>query len=120
MSVNKDYYVIAGYDLTGCNTEKYDDWKWTEEGERYTCNQRKGEIQFFDDPMSGDYLYFGYVLANGDEYEFDTTKINLGEIERQKSYVYYKLNQLVDKGIIDKAYLSNFPKYEVIAFIEYT
>ena len=33
MSVNRNYYVIAGYDLTEFKTDKFKDWKWTEEGE---------------------------------------------------------------------------------------
>ena len=27
MSINKNYYAIAGYDLTGWQTDKYDEWK---------------------------------------------------------------------------------------------
>ena len=72
MSMESNYYVIAGYDLTGNETDKFKDWKWSDEGEDYFCKQRKGEIQFFDDLMSGSYLYFGYVLASGNEYSFDT------------------------------------------------
>lgn len=53
MSVERNYYVIGGYDLTGFKTEKYDDWRWTEQGEEYTCSQINGEIQLFDDPMNG-------------------------------------------------------------------
>lgn len=45
MSVDRNYYVIAGYDLTGMETDKFDDWKWSEDGEKYTCYHRKGKIQ---------------------------------------------------------------------------
>lgn len=38
MSMNKHYYVIAGYDLTGWETDKYEDWKWSDDGEKYICN----------------------------------------------------------------------------------
>ena len=34
MSVSRDFYVIAGYDLTGWDTDKLRDWKW-EDGEEY-------------------------------------------------------------------------------------
>ena len=44
MSVSRDFYVIAGYDLTGWDTDKLRDWKW-EEGEEYICNHSKGNIQ---------------------------------------------------------------------------
>ncbi len=119
MSVNKNYYVIAGYDVTGYETDKFDDWKWTEEGERYTCNQIKGEIQLFDDPMCGEHLYFGYILASGDEYEFETTIFNIEDIERQIPYVRNKLLQLQESGVISKD--SHFkPELKIITFEECT
>ena len=33
MSVESKYYAIVGYDLTGYETDKFKDWKWTDEGE---------------------------------------------------------------------------------------
>ena len=80
MSVNRNYYVIAGYDLTGMETDKFDDWKWSDEGEDYICYQRKGKIQFFYDPMSGGHLYFGYILACGDMYEYETSKFKVEDV----------------------------------------
>ena len=47
MSVESKYYAIVGYDLTGYETDKFKDWKWTDEGEKYTCNQVKDRIQIF-------------------------------------------------------------------------
>ena len=44
MSMESHYYVVAGYDLTGNETDKFKDWKWSDEGEDYICNQGKGEI----------------------------------------------------------------------------
>ena len=82
MSVSRDFYVIAGYDLTGWDTDKLRDWKW-EEGEEYICNHSKGNIQLFDDPMSGSYLYFGYVLARNEMYEDDeVSKFKVDDITR--------------------------------------
>ena len=118
MSVNKNYYVIAGCDLTPFRTKKYEEWKWTEEGKRFTCNQRKGYIQLFDDPMDSSYLYLGYILASGDEYSFETTKINLNEVARQQPYVFYKLRQLINDNVISDMFLSRDLKYEVIVFEE--
>ena len=120
MSISRNYYVIAGYDLTGWETDQFEDWKWTDEGEEFTCNQIKGNIQLFDDPMSGEYLYLGYILAMGDEYEFETAKINLNEVKRQESYVYDKLKQFINNNIIDNIIPSNDFKYEVIVFEECT
>lgn len=119
MSVTKNYYVIAGYDLTNIKTDKYDDWKWTNEGEGYTCNQSKGHIQLFDDPMNGDYLYLGYVLANGDKYVFDTVNILISEIENIKWKVYEKLIELARYGVI-KDNVFDIPKYKIIVFEECT
>lgn len=116
MSISREYYVIAGYDLTGFATDKFDDWTDTKEGEEYFCYQTKGRIQLFDDPMCGDYLYLGYVLAKLDMYEAETVKICLNEVKRQEPYVCNKLRQLIDDGIIT----SNDFKYEVIVFEECT
>lgn len=116
MSISRNYYVIAGYDLTGFDNSKFDDWKWTNEGEEWFGYQTKGRIQLFDDPMNGDYLYLGYVLAKLDMYEPEAVKINLNEIKRQEPYVLNKLKQLINKNVINDF---DF-KYEVIAFEECT
>ena len=119
MSMNKKYYVIAGYDLTGYGTDKYNDWKWTEEGEKYTCNQIKGEIQLFDDPMDGAHLYLGYVLASGDKYDFATTSFELSDIENYSRNVNSELVKLCESGIISKD--PHFhPKFKIIVFEECT
>jgi hypothetical protein len=34
MSIDRNFYVIAGYDLDGYKTDKYEDWSLTEEGEK--------------------------------------------------------------------------------------
>lgn len=119
MSVDRNYYVIAGYDLTGMETDKFDDWKWTEEGEDYTCYQRKGKIQFFDDPMSGDYLYFGYILADGDEYEFEASKFKVDDVNGVYGEVKAELIKLIELGVISKDPRFN-PDYQIIAFVECT
>lgn len=46
MSMESHYYVIAGYDLTDCETDKFKDWKWTEEGEDYINNQCKECLRY--------------------------------------------------------------------------
>ena len=96
------YYVIAGYDLTGYETDKFKNWKWSDEGEDYINNQCKGEIQFFDDPMSGSYLYFGFVLASGNEYSFDTETFDVSDIEKCSAKVQSELVKLQEMGVITK------------------
>lgn len=119
MSVNKNYYVIAGYDLTGWDTDKFKDWKWTDEGERYTCYQTKGEIQLFDDPMCGEHLYLGYVLASGDEYEFETTVFDLADVEAKFGTVRSEFTKLQEIGVISKDPQFK-PEIKIIAFEECT
>lgn len=117
MSLYKNYYIIAGYDLTAYKTDKYDDWKWTDEGEQFTCHQSNGNIQLFDDPMDGFHLYLGFVFMSADEYEFRTTVININEFLRQHPYVLSKLRYLVDIDVVDKGALDNLD-YEMFAFEE--
>ena len=117
MSMESHYYVIVGYDLTGYKTDKFDKWRWTEEGEEYLNNQHKGEIQFFNDPMNGSYLYFGFVLADGDEYVFDTTSFEMSDIEKCSGKVKAELVKLQELGVITKN--PHFkPAFKIIVFEE--
>ena len=117
MSICKNYYVIVGYDLTGYQTDKFDEWKWND-GEEYFCYQTKGRIQLFDDPMSGDHLYLGYILAAGDQFNFDTTKFGISTIENYLPYVAHELMTLQAKKIISKEVKAS--SYQVIVFEECT
>lgn len=119
MSVDRNYYLIAGYDLTAYKTEAYDDWRWTDDGERYTSYQRKGCLQLFDDPMSGDYLYLGYILAAGDEYDFKTTKVNITDVEAARSDVVAAVRYLKEIGIISESF-DEADAYGLIMFEECT
>lgn len=118
MSLYKNYYIIAGYDLTGYSTEKYEDWKWTDEGEQYICRQSKGNIQLFDDPCNGEHLYLGYILASGDQYEFRSTNIETDSIDYQRTFVNNALFKLIGAGVIDDCYKDI--SYQVFAFEEVT
>lgn len=117
MSLYKNYYIIAGYDLTGYSTEKYEDWKWTDEGEQYICRQSKGNIQLFDDPCNGEHLYLGYVLANGDQYEFKTEIIDINLVRFVSSDVFRTLLDLTNLGVIKEQAFEKC-KYKVFAFEE--
>lgn len=117
MSVDRNYYLINGYDLTSMDCDKLKDWKWTDEGEDYFCYQRKGKIQLFDDPMSGSHLYLGYILATGDQYGFETVKIDSEEVIRSNGYVKAELVKLQELGIITKD-PKFIPKLGLIMFEE--
>ena len=119
MSMDKNYYVIAGFDLTNYKTDKFDDWRWTDEGEKYLCYQRKGKIQLFDDPMNGDYLYLGYILAAGDEYEFKTEMFNVDLVKLVDMDVTKELVNLNNFGAIEEDALEKCA-YKVIVFEEWT
>lgn len=119
MSMNKNYYVIAGYDLTELKTDKFENWRWTDDGEKWFCNQVKGRIQLFDDPMCGDYLYLGFILAAGDEFDFQTTKFEVPDVDCAFSGVTSMLCWLRHEGVIsqDPKYI---PVYKIIVFVEYS
>jgi hypothetical protein len=117
MSVDKNYYVIAGYDLTSLKTEKYKDWKWTDDGEQFLCNQVSGNVQLFDDPMHNAYLYLGHVLAAGDEWSFNTVKFDIVDINNCFEDVTLALYRLQCEGIVSSD-LRNTPVFQVIVFEE--
>lgn len=102
MSIECNYYSIIGYDLIGCETDKFKNWKWTDEGEKYFCNQVKDEIQFFDDPMSECHLYFGYILACGDQYGVETVKRDINDVMNKLGLVTDAFVKLKELGVIQK------------------
>lgn len=117
MSINKSYYVIAGYDLTNYKTDKYEDWKWTNEGEQFLCYQVKDRIQLFDDHMSGSHLYLGRILAAGDEWDFETTKFGVIDVQESFGDVTWALYRLQHEGVVSKD-ANNVPVFQIIAFEE--
>ena len=117
MSMNKSYYVIAGYDLTALETDKYRDWKWTDEGEEFLCHQSKGHVQLFDDPEGNNHLYLGFILAAGDKWNFETTKFDLADIHNAFDEVTWMLYRLQQIGIVDYSNKS-VPTYQIIVFEE--
>ena len=119
MSINKNYYVIAGYDLTNLKTDKFEDWRWTDNGEKWLCRHFKDNIQLFDDPMCGDYLYLGFILAAGDEYDFKTTKFDIVDVKNAFGDTALALSLLQNKGVIEHN-TNDVPEYKIIAFVEYT
>lgn len=118
MSISKNYYVIAGYDLTDLKTDKFEDWRWTDEGEKWLCYQSKGNIQLFDDPMCGDYLYLGFILAAGDEDDFRTTQFDVIDVQNAFEDVSSALSYLRTIDVLEKD-MWLVPEYKIIAFVEY-
>lgn len=83
MSIDKHTYGIVGYDLSDRRKELItEELVESKEYEKYTCFQREGKIQAFDDPMSEDYLYFGYIFFKTDEsYEDESASFYFEDFE---------------------------------------
>lgn len=114
MSMERNDYVIVGYDLTGLRESLMtEEWLDNPDNEQYFCKQRKGEIQLFDDPSSSGHLYFGYIINTNDEYEENESRTTIEALQRQKQYVDTKLAQMGFK-LPEK----ELP-YQVISFAEY-
>lgn len=98
MSVNKNTYIICGYDLSNRYSEiMTEELCESQQYEEMVCNQRTGEIQFFDDPMYGDHLYVGFIIGGmGDDNGDDCIKIGANNTRIMKDAVD---NQLSAWGI---------------------
>lgn len=103
MSVSKEVFLIVGCDIKDCLTDRYKDWKWSEEGERYHCFQEEGEIQIIDDGMSGDYTYIGHIIAKiEDDYSNIQKEINVDAYNFYAPYVVNKIQYLANFiGVLD-------------------
>lgn len=96
MSMNRNDYVIVGYDFTSLRDVLYTE-EWAENDkniDKWESYQSKGNIQIFSDPCSGEYLYFGYILSANDEYETEETQIGISELQKLKNTVDEKLKQV--------------------------
>lgn len=117
MSMNRCDYLIVGYDLTEFKNDLLTkEWCENPENEKWECYQKKGEIQAFTDPCSGNHLYFGYILAESDEFYCEDTTISVEYVEKNKNSVDEKLNET--------GWLENLPErarlnYQMIYFSEY-
>lgn len=117
MSLERNDYVILGYDLTIYMDTIYDDWSEDEENiDKWECNQKVGEIQLFSDPMSGDHLYFGYIVSGHNEWDPDVVAtVSLEDMLIIKPDVDDKLyeTRMDINGIVDQL------EYRVICFTEW-
>lgn len=100
MSVNAEVFLIIGLDVEPYLMDKFKDWKWTKEGEKYTDYRREEQIQFIEDGMNGLYTYFGYIVSNIDEMYGNYHK-EIPEMPNDiTSKVDNKLIELVNLGIL--------------------
>lgn len=115
MSVESNYYVIAGYDLTGYETKEYDDYKYSKEIEKLTDNQAVGNIQLFDDSVCGSNLYLGYIFVTRKAYSFETQVLDVEKMWQIEALVHECLKMLCEFGAVDSESLTQC-KYQLIAF----
>lgn len=117
MGMEATHYTIIGYDLTAYKTDKFDNWKWTEDGEKFCNYQLKGNFQFFDDPTSGNYLYFGFILSENNEYGDEKSAYFIEDIHQRIPDVESKLKELIETGILSDD--AHYEKIQFISFVEW-
>lgn len=115
MSMHAYHYVILGYDFSK-NRDKIidDDWKWTPEGEEWTCRASKGNIQMFTDINDGYDLYFGYVVATMDEDTSMVQKIQLEELMEKKKLVEEAMKKL------NLPFPEDLPEFQLIIITDWS
>lgn len=118
MSVDKNIYVVFGYDLSGhydeLLTEEFHDSDLYEE---WAFKHRAGQIQIFTDPMSGGHLYLGYIAAKfEDSYEDQSYITALNNLDACKEMVDAAMGFLPGKWRMT----ASQHKFGLIAFTEYT
>lgn len=110
MSMVSTHYVIAGYDLSKRRHLLDDSWKWTDDGEKWTCMASDGHIQVLLDIQENPSLYFGFIIARVDEYNEKNIKISLDTILKEK--------EAVDKALKEVGFpasiIENLPDYEIL------
>ena len=117
MSLTANYYTVAGYDFT-----PYEDILITEEwandkkNEKYYCYQTSGNIQLFSDYCCGFHVVWGYVIADGDEYDYDFQRVNVEELNKIKQRVDW---ELYTSGLNFHKIPDDALEFKIMSFVEY-
>lgn len=105
MSVDAEAYLIVGLNVKPYLTEKFEDWKWTDDGEKFTDYCNEDNVQFIIDGMCGNYTYFGYIIGKIEEMYGNYSK----EIDCNYALIPEKVNDnliyLVHQGILKEEVL---------------
>lgn len=117
MSLDVNFYMIAGYDLSEYRTDKYDEFIETNKYDELIAYQKEGNIQLFDDPMSGNHLYLGYIIGASDSIYGDI----LFKIEDDAAFTWEDKvkevrDELIKLGVIDE--LAAYDPYQIMTFNE--
>lgn len=117
MSLVGKYYTVAGYDFSAYEDIAVpEEWANDERNEKYKCYQIAGNIQLFSDPSCGNHLVWGYIIADGDEYDYDFQRVNVEELNKIKQRVDWELyaSGLNFHKIPDDAF-----EFKIMSFVEY-
>ena len=87
------------------------------DGEPSFCNQKKGNIQFFDDPCRGEHIYFGLVITEGDQYYFPASKHDIPHSNWFPN-MESNLREIYDHFVSQGVFKESNPKLQMIAFAE--
>ena len=115
MSMEPKIYTILGYDFSPWYEKMYtEEWAENPENEKWMDNWTPGEVQLFSDLSDGSHLYFGYILAAGDGYNWTDQKEPITRVESLKNLVAQKLLQSNLKFPTN-----DFPPMSIITFVEW-
>ena len=85
MSMTFETYVIYGWDITDwVDQEKFEDWKWEDENEKYFNSQCQGHVQLWDGGAYSDRIYLGYCIWSAEENNYSgatTWELEAGDRE---------------------------------------
>lgn len=103
MSVSKETFLIVGCDIKDRLTDKFEDWYWSEEGEKWHCFATEGNLQIIDDGMCGEYIYLGYIIASiEDDYSSFYKEIDSRHLSDYALEVMHGLQELIDFGVLNR------------------
>lgn len=108
-------FVISGFDISDCDIEKYNEWRWSSEWETYCYQQEKGNIQLFEDKY-GHPLYFGYIWADDKFNTLSKCSFVVEEVNDVYRKIVESLSKLIQLGIVDKD-ITYKEKYQIIPFV---
>ena len=112
MSMQPSYYTIIGYDLSSYYDELYTEDFANNEEEKWACNQSEGNIQLFTDPCSGEHLYFGRVIGDGDYYDYKSSVFDLSKLQDEEPIIKNTLLEVFPN-------IEHIPQISVICFCEW-
>ena len=117
MSLIGKYYTVAGYDFTAYEDILVtEEWANNADNEKYWCDQLSGNIQLFSDDCCGNHLVWGYVISDGDEYDYELQIFDVEDLKEIKQRIDWELYKsgLNFHKLPDDAF-----KFKIMSFVEY-